>query len=212
MLDDFLSVFNGRDTFVLFVMHANKVDPLLGPRADRLLEAVDIWMELDRVDIHRVNLDRSLYWADENSSLYAGDDDALRDRPVDEVDALEVELEDRLALDGHSRPRREFEETREAGDGTAPDHDRARNEDREHSVEVDLAMSNETVDLRERDAEVARDGGEEKVDRGEGMGLHVCAGLLRCEVCSVLQKGGIERDEDVGVDLRNGIQVRMSEK
>lgn len=208
MLDNFLSIFNSRDTFVLFVMHANKVDPLLRAPADRLLEAVGIWVELDRVDIHRVNLDRPLHCADENSGLYAGDDHALRYGPVDEVDAFEVELEDRLALNGHSCPRREFEETGEARDSTAPDHDRARNQDREHSVEIDLAMSNETVDLRERDAEVARDGGEEKVDRGGSVGLNVGAGLLRCEVCGVLQEGWVEGDEDVGIHLK---VVYMSE-
>lgn len=104
MLDNLFSVFERRDAFKLLVMHANKVHPFFGPRADRLLEAFGVWVELDRVHIHRVDLDRSLDRADENGRLYAANNDALRDGPVDEVDALEVELEHGLALDGHSRP------------------------------------------------------------------------------------------------------------
>lgn len=70
-------------------------------------------------------------------------------------------------------------------------------------------MPNEAVDLGERDAEVARDGGEEEVDGGEGVGLLAGAGLLRCEICGILQEGGVESDEDIGVHLGDGAQIRM---
>lgn len=123
MFDQLLPDFQRREPIELFMVNTNKTDPLLAAFHDRLLQSLRINVELERVCVKGIDLNRPRHRSNIHDCLNPPNDDAVRQRPIDKIHTLHIKLEHGLAIDLCPNPRGEFEDAGEAGDSAARDHE-----------------------------------------------------------------------------------------
>lgn len=178
MLQELVSSFDGCQPVELLMVNANQADPLLAPVQKRLLQTLGISMEPQRVRVERVDLHGAAHRAEINDSLHLTHHNTMRERPIDEINALQCQLIHGLALDRSADPRSELKQPRKAGNRALGDHEASWYEDGVEEVEGDLPMRGQTVDRAQSDAVVGGDSGVEDVDRKEHIVLLLGATLL----------------------------------
>jgi len=158
VLDQLLPNLERRDAIELLVVDTDKADPFLSTHLNRLLQTFRIGVELERVCVKSVDLDRPTHRSNVDCSLNPPNHDAVGQGPVDEIHALEDKLEHGLALNLGPAPRGELEEAGEASYGAVGDHEAPRNEDCVEEVERDLAVACEVFKSGESATIVGGDG------------------------------------------------------
>lgn len=201
MLDYLIPNLQCRDAIELLVVDTDEADPLLSALLDRLLQTFRICVELERVRVKSIDLDRPAHRPNIDASLNPPNDDAVGQGPVDKIHALKIELEHGLALNLGPVPRSQLEEAGEASNGAVSDHEAPRNEDGVKEVERDFAVAREPFELGESVAIVGGDSGGQEVHGAEHVALLICTTLFGLEGRSIREELGVEGYEEFGIQL-----------